>query len=280
MSHESQDLKSLVRAHWQNETCGTRYGLSTSRKKYFDAISGARYYLEPHIMDFASFPAARGLKVLEIGVGAGSDFQNFVKHGAIATGVDLTVKAIALTAERLALNGHASAAYELHPADAENLPFHDNRFDMVYSWGVLHHTPDTEKAFKETFRVLKPGGIIKAMVYHVNSWTCWMLWIRFGLLRARPLLSIRRVVFDHLESPGTTVYSLAELRHMLDRIGYVDFECEKKLSPGDLLKIKPSAKFRHPIYRIIWTLYPRWLVSLIGHRFGLHLCISARKPEL
>lgn len=269
----------MVRSHWENETCGTRYGHSESRKEYFDEISRARYEMEPYILEFADFKKARDRKILEIGVGAGSDFHNWVKHGAQATGIDLTDRAIALTTERLELNGEKPTTYELRRADAEALPFEDNRFDIVYSWGVLHCTPDTEKAFREVFRVLKPNGILKTMVYHLHAWSCWMLWLRHALLRAKPFVSVRTVVFDHLESPGTKVYTVAEAERILLDIGFRSITSRTKLGPGDLLMIKPSKKYRHPLYKLVWALYPRWLINKIGDRFGLYLCMEARKPE-
>jgi len=95
------NLKQSVKAHWEDETCGVRYGTSSDRASWFAQIEGARYALEPHILAFANFPSGRGKKVLEIGVGAGSDFCRWVKNGAHATGIDLTEAAIQLTKEHL-----------------------------------------------------------------------------------------------------------------------------------------------------------------------------------
>lgn len=154
-------LKSKVKGHWEKEACGTRYGQEPDRKLYFDEVSAARYTLEPFIPSFADFQGAKDKTVLEIGVGAGADFQNWCNYATHATGVDLTSTAIALTGERLSVNSTSSARYSLRTADAENLPFENDSFDLVYSWGVLHHTPDTFRAFQEVFRVLKPGELLK-----------------------------------------------------------------------------------------------------------------------
>jgi hypothetical protein len=96
--------KSKVKDHWEEETCGTRYGSNRDRKSFFDEISEARYKLEPYIRPFADFQTAEGKAVLEIGVGAGADFQNWCQYASHATGVDLTDAAISLTSERLELN--------------------------------------------------------------------------------------------------------------------------------------------------------------------------------
>src|SRR5439155_21179036 len=105
IAHSDKDaLKLRVKTHWENAPCGTRYSDETDRRRYFDNLTTARYKLEPYIPTFADFPSARGKLVLEIGVGAGADFQNWCNHATHATGIDLTEKAIALVSERLHLN--------------------------------------------------------------------------------------------------------------------------------------------------------------------------------
>lgn len=272
----NKHLKTAVKEHWESETCGTRYGSSSSTKERLDEIEKARYGLEPFIPEFADFASGRGKKVLEIGVGAGVDFANWIKCGANATGVDLTEAAVKLTRQRLDGN-NIIGTYDLFVADAENLPFKDNEFDIVYSWGVLHHTPDTFRAFEEALRVLKPGGEIKAMIYHVPSWTGFLLWVQTCLLKGRPFKSIKKAIFNNLESPGTKAYTVNEARKMLKKIGFHDIHLKTKLCAGDLLKIKPSRKYQSRIYKIIWRLYPRWLIELIGDCFGLDLLIKAKK---
>src|SRR6185295_202429 len=237
------------------------------------------YKLEPFIPAFADFPSAGNKAILEIGVGAGADFQNWCNHAHHATGVDLTEKAIALTRERLELNSIAGERYTLRTADAENLPFNDASFDLVYSWGVLHHTPDTEGAFREVFRVLKPGGVVRAMIYHVPSWSGLMLYLRCGLARGKFGMTMKQAIFADLESPGTKAYSLNEARDLVNQTGFESISVSAKLSPGDLLAIKPSAKYSSPFFKLIWRVYPRWLVRSLGDRYGLDLLIEARKPQ-
>ena len=274
----SQALKEAVRDHWERETCGTRYGTSDERKRYFEQIEESRYRMEHYIPEFARFEEGRGRGVLEIGVGAGTDFSRWVACEAIATGVDLTEAAIGLTREHLeALDLDATAA-DLRVADAEQLPFDDGQFDIVYSWGVLHHSPDTEAAFREVQRVLRPGGVFRGMIYHVPSWTGFAVWLMQSLLRGRPFRSVRRSLFEHLESPGTKAYSLTEARGLVEGAGFVDVQLSTRLGPGDQLLMPPSEKYRHPLHRLIFRLYPRWLVRRLGDRLGLNLLIEARRP--
>lgn len=134
---------------------------------FYERVEEHRYAKEWHIPAAADFASARGLKVLEIGCGLGTDGAQFAKAGAIYTGVDLTDAAVELARQRFEL-------FELpgtfRTADAENLDFADESFDVVYSHGVLHHTPDTERAVHEAHRVLRPGGRAVVMLYHRNSY--------------------------------------------------------------------------------------------------------------
>ena len=271
-------LKELVRAHWEAEPCGTRFGDAEDRLEFFNGISRMRYEVEPYIAGFAEFEKFSGKRVLEIGVGSGSDFENWVKNGSDAVGIDFTTAAIDLTKERLLLKGYAENRFTLKVGDAENLDFDDNSFDLVYAYGVIHHTPDTEKCVREILRVLKRGGVAKIMVYSAFSVTGIMLWIRYALLTGRPFQSQRAVIYKYLESPGTKSFSPAEFKDILERYGFEKIYIRKQLSVGDLLDMRRSKKYDALFYRIIWKMYPRRLIKLLGNGFGLFLLCEARKP--
>lgn len=263
------DLKSEVRDFWNAEPCGSRY---LRERDDFDAHARARYELEPHIPQFAGFAQAAGKRVLEIGVGVGADYLEWLKAGAQVTGVDLSQSSIERARRRCEAGG---CQPDLHVCDAECLPFADNTFDIVYSYGVMHHSPDTLRCIREARRVLKPGGVLRIMIYHHPSLTGFMLWLRYGLL---PGKSIRNTVYDELESPGTKSYTQGEAGALLD--GFEDVEMRQVFSPGDLLLNQPSARFSSRFYRLIWTLYPRPLVRRFGRKLGLFLLISASKPVM
>src|ERR1700722_13773937 len=241
--------KEEVREFWNADPCGTRY---LEGKEDFDAHARARYMLEPYIFEFAQFQSARGLKVLEIGVGMGADYLEWLKAGALATGVDLSAASVERARRRCELAGYRA---DLRVSDAEQLPFADDTFDVVYSYGVMHHSPDTSKCVREAWRVLKPGGEARIMVYHHPSITGAMLWLRYGIFRGK---SLRQSVFDHLESPGTKTYTCDEALSLLN--GFEDVRIKLAFSPGDLLLHQPSARFESALYRIIWKLFPRTLV--------------------
>jgi SAM-dependent methyltransferase len=258
--------KDEVREFWNAEPCGTRY---LEGNEDFEAHARARYALEPFIFDFAQFQKSRGLKVLEIGVGMGADYLEWLKAGVQATGVDLSAASIERARQRCEQAGYHP---DLRVADAEQLPFADSSFDVVYSYGAMHHSPNTAQCIREARRVLKPGGQARIMVYHHPSVTGAMLWLRYGILRGK---SLRQAVFEHLESPGTKTYSRGEALQLLD--GFRDVEMQVEFSPGDLLLHQPSARFQSGFYRLVWKLFPRWLMRAFGRRAGLFLLITATK---
>jgi SAM-dependent methyltransferase len=266
------NLKDAVRSHWQQQPCGTREVGTADRRRFFDEIERDRYALEPYIRPFARFEEGRGKQVLEVGVGAGTDFVNWVRQGAIATGVDLTQQGVALTRERLALEGLEA---EVRVADAETLPFEDASFDIVYSYGVLHHSPDTPRAIREVHRVLRRGGKARVMIYHYPSWVCFMVWGVHAAAKGRPWTTPRQAVFDHLESPGTKVYTVTQARILFRDFARVDVRAQ--LSHGDLLLMRPAAKYRRWHHELAWKLYPRLLIRAAGDRLGTFLLIEAQK---
>lgn len=259
--------KEAVREFWDAEPCGTRY---LEQQQDFEAHRQARYALEPFIFDFAQFQNAHGLRVLEVGVGMGADYLEWLKAGAQALGVDFSATSIERARRRCELAGFQP---ELQVADAEHLPFQENSFDVVYSYGVMHHSPDTQECVRQAWRVLKPGGQARIMLYHHPSVTGVMLWLRYGFLRGK---SLRQSVFDHLESPGTKTYTQREALTLMK--GFEDITMQVVFSPGDLLLHEPSARFQSGFYRVIWKLFPRKLVRTLGRRWGLFLLITGAKP--
>jgi len=267
-SNFTLDQKRDVQQFWDSAPCGTRY---LAQRQDFEAHARMRYALEPHIADFADFPAARGQKVLEIGVGMGADYLEWLKAGALATGVDLSAASINQAKLRCELAGFTP---DLRVADAENLPFLSGTFDLVYSYGVMHHSPDTAQCIREARRVLKPGGQAKIMLYHHPSITGLLLWLRYGLWRGK---SLRKSVYDHLESPGTKTYTRDEAVSLMQ--GFRDVRTKVVYSPGDLLLHRPSAKFQSALYRLAWKAFPRWLVKRFAKNWKLFLLVVATKES-
>lgn len=272
MKPRHQNDKQQVRDFWNRASCGEDLYLGGQDRAAYAAQAEARYRLEPFILDFARFEAVKGRHVLEIGVGLGADHQRFAQAGAVLYGIDLTERAVDHTRRRLALFGLQS---NLCVGDAEKLDFPDETFDLVYSWGVLHHSPDTPKAINEVHRVLKRGGGARIMVYHKWSMVGLMLWLRYALMAGRPWRSLRSLYAMHLESPGTKAYSVAEAKELFRK-----FKIIKILTPlghADLLQSDVGQRHRGKALALAKRIWPRWFIRRFLPWAGLAMLVEVKK---
>ena len=255
---KNSNLNDEVRNYWEQEPCGTSPMIvkqtTQYSREYYDSIENHRYSVEPCIHSIAQFSRGHGKKVLEIGVGAGTDHLQWARAGAILSGVDLTDAAINTTKLRFEMFGFNSS---LQRIDAEKLPFTEKTFDIVYSWGVIHHSENPQLIISEIHKVLDLEGEFLGMFYHRRSLLTLRLWLRHALLVGKPWLSFSQVLYSHMESIGTKAYSRSELREMFKQFNNVEIV---------------------PILTIYDTIYlPKWLINIIPQQFGWFYGIRAKK---
>jgi len=262
-----------VRRFWEQNSCGEVYAIGNSELNRLRSHENTRYRLEPFIFEFGKFYEGRGRDVLEIGVGMGADHLQWasVKPKRLV-GMDLTQRAAEFTINRLRLEGLSSGVVV---ANAESMPFPDCSFDIIYSWGVLHHTENTEAAISELFRILRPGGTARVMIYHKYSIVGFMLWARYSLMRC-DFRSLNTIYANYLESPGTHAYSIKEARALFKRFHVVSMSVE--LSVGDLLEGAAGQRHKGRLLQFARALWPRQLIRLLGRGLGLFLLVEAAKP--
>jgi ubiquinone/menaquinone biosynthesis C-methylase UbiE len=216
-------LTEEVRQFWEREACGTTPVitgmLDPLSRDWFSQIEAHRYQVEPEIHSVAQFTRHRGKSILEIGVGAGTDHLQWARAGCLCHGIDLTDTAIETTRAHLQHHGLTS---DLRRVNAEQIPFPDHTFDVVWSWGVIHHAEDPGQIIAEIHRVLKPGGLFLGMLYRRWSGNLLRLWIRRALLAGRPWRSLSDVTWHHFESKGTKAYTSRELHQLFGRFQSVD----------------------------------------------------------
>jgi len=260
MSAGLGEAKIAVQKYWDSAPCGsTEPGVPLEDPEFFRSHARIRYEREPEILPFADFTGARGLQMLEIGVGMGADFVRFRGAGAHSVGIDLS-------GESLKLARRNAAVHQVDPtltnADAESLPFPDSAFDLVYSWGVLHHTPDTPRALDEVRRVLKPSGECRIMLYNRHSLAALQCYLRYGLFGGRPFAPLPELIASHIQCPGAKAFTEDEIRTLFR--GFRDVTITPVVTAYD---------FRLGRRRFA----PRWMLRLIPASLGWFLLISARK---
>lgn len=251
-------LNDTVRSFWEREACGTGNiitgNLEPGSEEWFRQIEQHRYEAEPFIHSIAQFTRHHGKKILEVGVGAGTDHLQWARAGCECHGVDLTDAAIETTRKHLALYGLKS---DLKRINAQELPYADESFDIVYSWGVIHHAEQPEYIIGEILRVLRPGGMFIGMMYGRRSPAVFKLWVRHGLFRGRPFRSWRDLVWNHVESLGTKAYTISELSQLFGAYSEVSFK--PLITPYDTSR------------------WPRWISRFFPDDWGWFITIRAKR---
>jgi ubiquinone/menaquinone biosynthesis C-methylase UbiE len=164
-----------VKNFWNSRPCNVRHSTKpVGSKEYFDEVEKKKFFVEPHIKSFSEFNLWNGKKVLEIGCGLATAGINFAKYGADYTGVELSKESLELAKKRFEVYGVNGNFYE---GNAENLSdfLPEEKYHLVYSWGVIHHTPHPEKVIDQVKKYLHKNGIFKMMLYASNSWKNYMI---------------------------------------------------------------------------------------------------------
>jgi SAM-dependent methyltransferase len=297
MPDRNENLKERVRAFWQANPCGVKFADAVPGTRHFyELVEAHRFTKEWHIPFAADFAGARGLKVLEVGCGLGTDGAQFAEAGADYTGVDLTEAAVELARKRFEL---FDLPGQFQTADAENLPFPDESFDLVYSHGVLHHTPETGKAIQEIHRVLRPGGRAVVMLYHRGSYNYrvnisllrragahmlkWEPGIKLvNKITGEPLDSLRQHAKLLKKERGSYLTPAEFLSQNTDGAGNPLARVYSRKEARELFKDFSEVTLKTYFLNKRWLpvigkLLPRSLETRLASRWGWHLWIYATK---
>jgi len=255
--------KEQVRAYWNEHPCGTQFTESEwGTAEFYEAVNEERWRRQPFMAEAVGFTRYPDRDLLEIGCGLGTDLSQFACGGARVTGLDLTVRSVGLAARRFATEGREG---RFLVGDAENLPFPDASFDVVYSFGVLHHTPEPPRAFAEIRRVLRPGGELVVMLYHSQSshyYVGYPLELLSRLRRGQRWIGRSEYfrIYDGDENPLGKAYSRREVRHLLEGFEIIDQRSYETWRP----------RLGRTSNRVLLAL---------GRRFGFYLITRARKAS-
>ncbi len=278
MEEEIQDF-------WQSHPCGAELVGDLSKQSreayedFFNRYDEFRYRKESHILTNLDRIDFKDKKVLEIGLGQGADSEQIIRRGAIYSGVDLTEESVKRIKMRFSLRNLPFE--DVRQASALELPFADDSFDIVFSHGVLHHIPEIQKAEKEIHRVLKPDGMLVAMLYakkSLNYLVSISVLRRLGLLSLHSLkINAGGIYGQHLlQARKSGIWSYLKMRNFIhvNTDGYLNpyskvydiSEVEKDFPSFSV--IKSHQDFMHaPPLNVSWL--P--LANLLGWHLWVYL---------
>jgi 2-polyprenyl-3-methyl-5-hydroxy-6-metoxy-1,4-benzoquinol methylase len=264
-----------VKEYWDRRPCNIRHSTQpVGTREYFDEVEARKYLVEPHIPGFAEFEKWRGKKVLEIGCGIGTDTVNFALNGARVTSVDLSEKSLELARQRVAVYG-VQEQVKFYRGNAEELSalVPVERYDLIYSFGVIHHTPHPERVVEQLRRYARPGTTVKIMVYHRRSWK--VLWILLSEGKGQ-FWKLADLVAKNSEAqtgcPITYTYTRREGCELLERQGFR----MREVAVDHIFSYRIKDYVQ---YRYVKEFYFRWMPSAVFHGaekcLGWHLCLTA-----
>ena len=287
-----------IKQFWNEQPVGSNFVAYEEGKAFYERYDEFRYRTEGHILKELDELDVKDKSVLEIGLGQGADSMQLINRGAIYHGIDLTEESVRRVKERFQLfDKHYR---EVQVANAEQIPYSDNYFDLVYSHGVIHHSPRIESIVSEIYRVLKPGGQAVIMLYHKHSYNYHIsisVLRRMGLMMLVPFPFLAKIVS---RLTGESVERINRHRYHLKKEGLSYFKMKNF--------IHRSTDGPDNVYATVWTagtakklfhqfkdirtnvhflnerhllglqyLLPGTLKKAMAHRYGWHLWIKATK---
>jgi len=255
------DLDQKIVEYWNRQPCNINHSTEpVGTETYFNEVTAKRYRAEPHILDFAGFHLWRGRKVLEIGCGIGTDAEQFARHGAEYVGIDISQESLDICRKRFdvyGLNG------EFHLGSVTDLDFLKSlgEFDLVYSYGVLHHFPGMRDHLTHISQILHRDAELRFMVYAKNSWKYAM--IQKGL--------------DQFEAQAQCPYAEAftrdEIHSLTEGLFHIERIRQDHCFMYDVTEYKKGKFELEPWFAAM----PEVMRSAVREYLGWHLLVKAKK---
>ena len=270
--HAEKPGITAVREFWNHRPCNIRHSPKPlGSKEYFDEVEARKYFVESHIPAFAEFQRWTGKRVLEIGCGIGTDTINFARAGAEVTAVDLSDKSLEIARQRAEVFRLSNIRFYHGSAEELSSIVPVQPYDLIYSFGVIHHTPHPERLLEQLSRYCRPGTVLKVMVYHRYSWKALEILIREG---HGAFWRLPELLEQHSEaqtgSPVTYSYTRRSVRSLLRGFA-VDSVSVQHIFP---YRIPDYTKYRY--VRVWYFRYqPKPVFDRLEKWFGWHLCVNA-----
>jgi 2-polyprenyl-3-methyl-5-hydroxy-6-metoxy-1,4-benzoquinol methylase len=265
-----------VEAFWDARPCNIRHSLrEVGSLEYFEEVEARKYLVEPHIPAFAQFERWKDKKVLEVGCGIGTDTISFARAGAKVTAIDYSEKSLAIARRRAEIYG---LDIDFYKANAEEIskvvPVEE--YDLVYSFGVIHHTPRPRQAVSEIRKYMGPNSELKIMVYHRYSWKTFRILMTYG---RGVFWKIDELIARYSEAqtgcPVTYTYTKKSIKEMLEGFEVLEARAEHifpyRIDDYKAYRYKKAWYFRY---------LPRKVFRWMERKWGWHLCVTARASSL
>lgn len=268
------DLIESVKNYWNSRPCNLKHSnKDIGTREYFEDITKKKYFVEHHIPEFAQFNKWQGKKILEIGCGLGTDTISFAQAGATITAIDLSAKSIELASKRAEIF-KVSDRITFYLGDAEELDkiIPVEKYDLIYSFGVIHHSPNPEKIIQCVKKYMDQTSEFRLMVYNKLSWK--VLWIIL-LYGKGAFWKAKELIAKYSEAqtgcPVTYTYTKKSVKEL-----FKDFKI-KQISIDHIFPYKIKDYIKHK-YKIVW--YFRWIpqkwFKKIEKIIGWHLLITVK----
>lgn len=263
-----------VRRYWDRRPCNIRHSpLPVGTREYFDQVEARKYFVEPHIPLFAQFDRWSGKKVLEIGCGIGTDTINFARAGAEVVACDLSNESIQLARQRAEVFGLAERITFVN-TNAETMEglFDSSPFDLIYSFGVIHHSPHPELILKGARALAAVGTTLKVMVYNRRSWKVAGIVLRSGARFWRVDELIAKDSEAQTGCPVTYSYTRKSVTELVEPTGF-------RINQVGIDHIFPYKVSEYVQYRyekqFPFSVLPTSLTRALETNFGWHLLVDA-----
>ena len=248
-----------VKKFWDNRPCNIQHSSKElGSLEYFNEVSKKKFYVEPHILDFTKFPQWKNKKVLEIGCGLATVGINFALSGSEYTGVELSNESLALAKKRFNVYGMNGKFYS---GNAEQLSSFVpvETYDLVYSFGVIHHSPHPERIISEIKNYMNKDSTLKIMLYAKDSWKSYM--IDSGLDQPEAQYGC----------PIANTYTKSEVVDLLKDYDIISIE-QDHIFPYQIKQYKRGEYIKQPWFE---SMSPKMFRTL-EKNLGWHLLITAK----
>ncbi len=269
------NIKEEVRNFWNNQPCNIKHSSKKYlSKEYFDEIESKRYFVEPHSYNFPNFEKWNGKKVLEIGCGIGTDSINFVRNGAILTIVDFSDKSLEICKKRFEVY-NLKAKFICCDVEMLDEFLELQTFDLIYSFGVIHHTPNPEKAFEQIQKYMNDDSELRIMLYSKISFKLFSIMMENKIKKIDNIQNlVRKNAEAQYDCPVAYTYTFDEIKNMVEKY---NIKIEKIWKDHIFIYNIPEYKKNIYIRNEYWDNVDDKLLEQFKKELGWHTMVICKK---